>query len=191
MKIKIIMLILLVFCATLAGYKTNESIKLKASIFAAVRSGDPAQIQAALDKGVKLSTRDGAGQTPLHVAAYKGIPEIVELLISKGAKTDAKDNTDGTPLHWAAIKGKVENCEILISAGADVNALDKTGNTPLHWLVAGRGVIDVKRFVTASYLLNKKANPNIKNEQGRTPLDIAEQKKDDVMINLLNKVTDK
>jgi ankyrin repeat protein len=170
-------------------YEANTYITLKDSLFSSVRKNDIKGIKRSLNAGIKLDARDGAGQTVLHVAAYKSSPQIVKFLIKQKADIQAPDRRGGTPLHWAAIKGSIDNAEVLIKNGAKVNAKDSTGETPLHWAVAGIGVIAVKKFVTAAYLLNNHADPNIVNDRGKTPLDIALHKKDKVMINLLRPIT--
>lgn len=170
-------------------HRVNSYYELKESLFDSVRKGNIDGIEDAIEKGMTLDTIDGAGQTPLHVAAYRGTPKIMKYLIDKGADIMAEDRRGGTPLHWASIKGDVDNAEILVNKGAEINARDKSGDTPLHWAVAGIGVIDVKKFVTVAYLLNKHADPNIKNFNGKTALDIAEGKGDEVMIRLLKPAT--
>ena len=44
---------------------------------------------------------EGAGNTPLHNAAYEGWAEGVDLLIELGAKKDASNNAGDRPWHWA------------------------------------------------------------------------------------------
>jgi len=44
---------------------------------------------------------EGAGNTPLHCAAYEGWAEGVQLLLSLGAKVNASNNAGDRPWHWA------------------------------------------------------------------------------------------
>ncbi len=51
--------------------------------------GDLAGVQAQLDAGADVNTKDGDGWTPLHYSANYGYKEIVQLLISNGADVSA------------------------------------------------------------------------------------------------------
>ena len=178
----------------IAGYfilkELNTYSEAKKEFFSVIRKGDLAGVKKILDSGQDINVRDGVGQTALHIAAYKGTPEIVDLLIDSGANIDAEDNRGGKPIHWAAIKGSIDNVEVLIKRGAKLNVRDKNGDTPLHWAVGGIGVLPQRKYITVAYMLNQKADPNIKNEQGKTPLKMAQQKDDEMMINLLRPETD-
>ena len=75
-----------------------------------------------------------------------------------------------TPLHWAAVQGNPASIQILLDADADVNALYQDGSTPLHLATAspfkGSGAILA--------LLNAGAGAKSKDENGKTPWDIAQ-----------------
>ncbi len=110
---------------------------------------------------------------------------VVQLLLGAGASVDARDDKGWTPLHWAATYGHVDLARILVTAGADPNIKVKDlqailpqrrlrhgyggpGQTPLH-LAIGEG--DSPALV--AYLLAHGANPDIKDADGRTALDVA------------------
>jgi ankyrin repeat protein len=105
----------------------------------AAKNGDLAGVQAELDKGVDVNSKNVYGETPLHWTAWEGHKEVAELLITKGADVNAKDEDGFTPLHFAAYYaaryGHKEIVELLIAAGADVNAKDEAGNTPLDMAI--------------------------------------------------------
>jgi ankyrin repeat protein len=63
--------------------------------------------------------------------------------------------------------GEPDRIEKLILKGADINARAANGQTPLH--VAG----DHGSYGAIRVLLDAKANPNIKDQQGRTPVQLA------------------
>ncbi|NPA58483.1 MAG: ankyrin repeat domain-containing protein [Aquificae bacterium] len=63
--------------------------------------------------------------------------------------------------------GDVERVKLALAKGADVNAQDDKGGTALHWAVFyGHG--DIVRL-----LLMHGANPDIKDRNGITPVDVA------------------
>ncbi|AGT42736.1 ankyrin repeat domain-containing protein [Treponema pedis] len=83
-----------------------------------------------------ISAKDGAGNTPLHLASeWKVIPMILYLL-DKGADINARNSNNETPL-FSAVKGdSPEAIRTLLGAGggikADINARDFLGNSVLH-----------------------------------------------------------
>ena len=113
-----------------------------------------------------------SGNTPLIAAVrHADDVELVQLLVNNKAKVNATTNVGFTPLHYLIAKfPHAENfmaiADILLAAGANINAKDQKGFTPLH-MAAARGYIDEVR-----YLLNKDANPKIKNNEGKFPVDL-------------------
>lgn len=148
-----------------------------------------------------VNTRTDEGFTAVHFASFKGSIELIKLLEGYGADTQVKnhqglnvmhiaaqgdqpislayflrkgfdiqelDNKGSTPLHWAAFLG-MENATIyLTSWGSDANLKDvESGFTPLHLaVVSGNGRV-VRR------LLIKGANRHIKDNEDKTPKDLA------------------
>jgi hypothetical protein len=67
----------------------------------------------ALDNGEDVNEVEGAGNTPLHCAAYEGWLEGCELLLNLGAKLNASNNAGDRPWHWAKNMGHTEVMEFL------------------------------------------------------------------------------
>ncbi|KAI0281934.1 ankyrin repeat-containing domain protein [Russula aff. rugulosa BPL654] len=110
------------------------------------------------------------GNTPLHSAAC-GDLEMVEVLLEYGVAVDAQNNYCCTPLSFAAAgyHDDPRVARLLIERGADPNipASSGTGSTPLHE-ASQNGWIEIARV-----LLEHGANVEVKDNGGRTPLDIA------------------
>lgn len=120
-----------------------------------------------------------------HVSAYRGFPvsffavkhaDVLKVLFAAGAdpKTRITDNGDGrrmpdtTLLHQAVGAGSLESVKLLLSLSLDVNlAVDKRLTTPLH-VAAGGARLDVVKILLAA-----KANPNAKQSDGATPVQLA------------------
>lgn len=125
----------------------------------------------------------GEGTTPLARAAKSNDLQLMKMLLDAGAdpKLTLKDRT--TVLMIAAAGGAVvgayavaipvtedssiEAIKLCLDRGVDVNAFNTNGTTAVHSAVQ-RGAQKVVRF-----LAEHGAKLDMKNKQGRTPLDIA------------------
>ncbi|KAJ8406694.1 hypothetical protein AAFF_G00296100 [Aldrovandia affinis] len=82
----------------------------------------------------QINSKDGAGQTPLHLACKRGdLACIQELLDECQARTDIKDGEGDTPMHCAAKQDSPNVVQALCSRRCPgVNELNSAGETPLH-----------------------------------------------------------
>lgn len=100
-------------------------------IHAAVRTGDLAQVEAALKSGDDLNSADNWGRTPLIVALQQGKAPIVQALISRGASVAATDAWGRTPLLVATQLKNTAAIRLLLEKKSDVNAANRNEITPL------------------------------------------------------------
>lgn len=63
----------------------------------AVKTGQPAKVEAALNAGADINQQDEQGWTPLNWAAGKGSVEIVSLLLDRGADVFRTGRDQRTP----------------------------------------------------------------------------------------------
>jgi len=107
---------------------------------------------------------------------------ILEALLDAGAKVDAMGvspnaKVGNSAVNWTALgeaaqKNNAAAVEILLKNGANPNLRDSIGSfTPLHW--AANSVADRKVF---ELLLDYKADRNVRDINGQTPLDILKEK---------------
>jgi E3 ubiquitin-protein ligase HECTD1 len=75
----------------------------------AIRNGNIANLEAALDSGADVNFADHYGQTVLVWAAYTGTNEMAEILLARGADPNAGRNP---PLHYAARFGRPGMCKV-------------------------------------------------------------------------------
>jgi hypothetical protein len=128
-----------------------------------------------LDNGAQIEARDDSGRTPLLRAVYH--PDNVRFLLERGADINSQDDDGRTILH-TAVQNTILTHELvpyLIEQGADVNAQDNKKNTPLHAWCLDTNYIDINREKLLIALLEANANPEIKNQDGKTPLDLLKQ----------------
>jgi hypothetical protein len=85
------------FCAVLLVAFTAMAADGPADILEAARKGKPKEIEALLEKGSDIETKDKDGRTLLMLAAQYGRTASVQLLLEKGANAAARDAH-----HWNA-----------------------------------------------------------------------------------------
>ena len=202
----------------------EKQAKLNQELLDAAENGNIAEVERLIVAGAMVDAVNEYGQTPLHLAAWNGHTDIVSALIVVRADVNAVDEDVQTPLHLAAINGHTAIVESLLKAGADVNAKDAGGKTPLHltaWnghtdtvnaLLAGKANVNAQDtygqtplHLAAKYggsktlealIIAKGADLNIKDNEGKTALDIAKDVSDtfynkfiDVLANLINETS--
>ena len=149
-----------------------------------------------------LNVRNDKNEHALHMALRLDSLQVVNFLLDLNAvDVNAKNAHDETPLMIAALKGQLHEAQRLIARGAEVN---KPGWAPLHYAASNVGdnltmvklllehhaYIDAEspngttplmmaaRYSTPALvqlLLDEGADPSIKNEQGLTARDFAQQ----------------
>ncbi|XP_031440121.1 protein phosphatase 1 regulatory subunit 16A [Clupea harengus] len=90
-----------------------------------------ADVQALIDSGGDLSSRDEHEATLLHVAAANGYVSVGELLLEHRFPMEEKDSDGWTPLHAAACWGQLQMVELLVAHGANLSAKSVLEETPL------------------------------------------------------------
>lgn len=114
---------------------------------------------------------DREGRQELHYRALEGDISGVRARLAAGDDISLQDKQGFTALHFAAQQSQTEAVRALLAAGVPVDLQDRFGNTPL-W----RAVFDSQgKIATVQLLLAAGANPNIPNEAGVTPRDLAKR----------------
>jgi ankyrin repeat protein len=165
------------------GADVNETdISKETALLGAVQLGNCSMARLLLKNGADTTatppyiyTEDSGGYglyetaTPLHIAAHQGNLEMVELLLDNGAdiKADYQWSKGATALHWAIRYYHEEVTKVLVEKEMGI-----AGTAALHW--AWRKVLYAaakdgdKEAVLR--VLNKGADVNAKDEEGRTAL---------------------
>lgn len=162
-------------CAVKHGHKEIVDILLAkgvdindnggAALMTAIIEGHKSMVEAFLNiKDINLDVRDYNGDTLLHLAVINGNWNIGNILIKKGAQIDAVNYKDITPLAEAVFFGNIKFVNILLEHGADINI---TKPDPLLQVAVLERHPDI-----VETLLRRGARP-VKDEDGRTPLEIA------------------
>ena len=109
-------------------------------LYSAAREGRYDVVVECIAQGADPSWRSGAGETGLHLAAWRGHVRVARLLLDSGWELEVAGSGgyQGTPLHCAASRGRVAVISLLVERGADTDCRDPQLETPLHW-AAQRG----------------------------------------------------
>lgn len=150
-------------------------------LFQAVRRNDADAFYSQIDN-VNINQIDEEGQNLLHEAVAFHNNLLGKELIARNINVNHKDMNSRTPLHYAANSKEIELSKLILNSGGDLNIEDKYGNQPL-WTAVFNAKGDyemVKQFI--------EFNPDVnhKNQNGKSPLDFAQQINDQSLVSILN-----
>ncbi|XP_060033038.1 palmitoyltransferase ZDHHC13 isoform X2 [Erinaceus europaeus] len=147
----------------------------------AIRQGHLPMVILLLQYGADPTLIDGEGFSGIHLAVLFQHMPIIAYLISKGQSVNMTDLNGQTPLMLSAHKVLgPEPTGFLLKFNPSLSVVDKVHqNTPLHWAVAAGNVNAVDKLLEAGSSLD------IRNVKGETPLDMALQNKNQLIIHML------
>ncbi|KAK1766329.1 hypothetical protein QBC33DRAFT_611985 [Phialemonium atrogriseum] len=142
----------------------------------AAMHGSRKVVAALIEAGADMNITDNGGRTPLAWAVYKGHGDLAREYFWDATNKKQRDKNGRTPLHLAAMaEGVIQDFGALFSfltPAIDKEVKDRRGFTPLH-LAAAKG-----HLAAVQWLLWKGANMEARDEDGHTPLDLAELRKE-------------
>jgi ankyrin repeat protein len=179
----------------------------------AAANGDAPLVEKLLKAGADASAARWNGETALMIAASAGSNEVVKQLIARGADVNAAESRKGqTALMWAAAEGHTDIVRTLIEHKAEVNAASKNGFNALVFAAIKNDSKSVEALlaagadanfalpdhtkvllVAAAYrstlaagaLVDGGADPNVADRGGNTPLHMAAQAGELVLVKKL------
>ena len=117
------------------------------------------------------------GVNPLHSTAYKGHNDIIRLLIKEyNIPINIKTNSGAVPLHYAVGQDHKPTVLLLLELGANVNEFNKDGISALHIALKNNRIEIAKLLVSFGALIE------LKNNEGKMPLDYVQDDKIKSMI---------
>lgn len=133
--------------------------------------------------------------TYLGAAARRPQPDMLKLLLEHGSKLEGSQ-----ALRQAVERGQIGNAEIILDKGADVNETftqhdflagrDSVWGCPLHFAISpafpGAPDRQASKPEVVRFLLSRGAKPELRNEQGKTPLRLAVEEDEEAVIRVLN-----
>ena len=128
--------------------------------------GDIEAATKAIDDGLYVGTKVKGGYTLLELVCKNGFVDIAKMLIEKGANVNgATENYP--PLAVAILHEQLEVVKLLVNMGADVNRKNRHHPMVMTAVDKDHGLEILK------FLLEKGADPNVKDYSGKTSLDKA------------------
>jgi ankyrin repeat protein len=133
-----------------------------------LRAGaDPSKFARIIQRGSVFSG------SPIELAVWQNETNVVKMLLDYKADANGTEvwasNPTITLLMEASSKSNILMAKALLAHGAEVNARDASGDTALAYAIGSRSP------ETVALLINNKADLNVQDNQGRTPLHIAKQ----------------
>ncbi|ORM24220.1 hypothetical protein BFL43_26230 [Williamsia sp. 1135] len=141
----------------------------------ATKSRDTDSARRLILAGADVNAKDNMQDSAFLYAGAEGLDDILVLTLDHGADVNSTNRFGGTALIPAAEKGHPTTVQILIDAGVPLDHINASGWTALlEAVVYGDGSPTYQDIV--SRLLAAGADPGILDSQGRTALQIAQQR---------------
>ena len=156
----------------------------RTALFFAAGQGGRGNVRALLNKGADPTIKSDIRGSNAAITAvqFSNLAAIEELLEKHPTLIASIDDAGRGLLHYAASENATDIIDLLLTKGLGVNdPCQKHGETPLHE-ACRNGQVEA-----AEFLLEKKADPSIKDLHQRTPYLIAWQHGQTAIIRLLEK----
>ncbi|KAI9710899.1 MAG: hypothetical protein M1820_002334 [Bogoriella megaspora] len=140
------------------------------ALHAASKLGDEMIVRLLIANGADFEAKDGELMTPLHYAASGDHDHVTEALLASKANIESLGKDNMTALSLACSAGAKQAAQVLLSRKANIKHKSDGDMTSLHWAAynSHEEIVDL-------LLQQKRANVEVRNYEGRTPLHLAVQ----------------
>lgn len=150
-------------------------------LYKACYLGKASMVDYLIKAGAGLNEYDDKQRTYLFAAVNGGSIQIIKYLLSKGMLINAKDNEGNNLLHQAVKANDLQCVNYLLEQKIDANSKNIYQQTPLHLAV----MVDEYNSKIIQVLIKYGANIDTKDNDGRTPVTIAQSKNDEILLELI------
>jgi uncharacterized protein len=142
--------------------------------------------KALIKAGADVNVKDASQQSAYLIATSEGYVELLELTLANGADVKSLDSFNGTGLIRAAHRGHSDIIRLLLRTNIDVNHVNRLGWTALlEAIILGDG--SAKYIDVVSQLIAAKADVNLADGSGVTPLAHARQRNQTDIVTVLER----
>lgn len=148
---------------------------LQSPLMWAVLRGHTTTARLLLEKGADSRLKDSLGATAMIIAIQHACYTCMLLMLQRGDKAGLLGDCDKNgcyAVHWAAYKGDLTALKLAEYFGADLLAFDNQKMLPLHRAVFG------SQGQVVEFLMERNADPMLRNNDGKSCIDIAESQGD-------------
>lgn len=153
-------------------------------LIAAAWKNDVAEARRLIAAGADVNGQDETRQSAFLIAASEGFDGLLRLTLAHGANVHYTDSYNGTALIRAAHHGHVEVIAELLKTGIKVDHVNRLGWTALlEAIILGDG--GPRHTETLRLLIEARADVNIADRSGDTPLALARRRGFSAMVRML------
>lgn len=157
---------------------------LDRELIAAAWRNDVTEARRLIAAGANVNGQDETRQSAFLIAASEGFDELLRLTLAHGANVHFTDSYNGTALIRATHHGHVGVVAELLKTDIKINHVNRLGWTALlEAIILGDG--GARHTETVRLLLEAKADFNIADSRGDTPLALARRRGFSAMVRLL------
>jgi ankyrin repeat protein len=156
----------------------------RTAVLAATAGNHVSVVQALIARGADVNAQDQQRDSAFLLAGARGHTDIVRATLAAGADLKSTNRYGGTALIPACHHGHVDTVRLLLTTAIDVDHVNNLGWTALlEAVILGDGGPAHTEIVRL--LIGRKANVNLPDKQGVTPLQHARQRGQDQVVKLL------
>jgi uncharacterized protein len=124
----------------------EKTMVANTQLLQAASNADVENVQAALDAGADIETRDPQQRTPLLLAASANHLDVAKILVAAGASPNAQDTTLASAWLVTGVTGSVDMMRALLPAKPDLRLRNRYGGVSVI-PASERGHVDYVRAV--------------------------------------------
>ena len=145
------------------------------AVLAATQGGHLEVARLLIARGADVNAQDDIQDSAFLLAGARGHTGIVRLALQAGADLKSTNRYGGTALIPACHYGHVDTVRVLLDSAIDVNHVNKLGwSALLEAIILGDG--GMRHTEIVRLLIARRANVNLADHQGVTPLAHAQQR---------------